>query len=241
MHFFDAHVHLTGYPTIRPVIEYSRSSETLLLSASVDRETSNQNIELGKLYGPTVKPFVGIHPSEATRATDVGWLEDAVTRATGIGETGLDPRYSEASEGSRQMRLFMAQLQLAENYAKPIQIHSRGAEVKCLEKLSSYRLTKVLLHWFEGEGVSSVASGRGYYISIGPAVLYSKRAARMASSYPEDLTLAESDGPVTFAPLGDVGGPLLIPSVVFAIAELRRKSFGEMAEVLIRNGSAFLK
>lgn len=240
MRFLDSHVHLTEYESVGSIVEYSHSSETLLLSASVNSKTSARNLELGERFRTVVRPFVGIHPSEATKEPTTEWLEGALLRARGLGETGLDPRYSEVSERSQQMALFSAQLDLAERTAKPIQIHSRGAEEACLEKLSSYHLAKVLLHWFEGEDANTIASERGYYVSIGPAVLCSKKISRIATGYPEELILTESDGPVTFAALGGAGGPSLIPSVVFCLAGLRKKKFGEMAEIVLRNGSAFL-
>jgi len=238
--FLDSHVHLSDYPAIAPLVEYCRSSETLLFSVSTDGKSSARSIALGRRYKGLVRPFVGVHPSEATAETSLVWLEEAIPDASGIGEVGLDPRYSEVAQSSPQMKIFSEQLALAEKSSKSIQIHSRRAERICLETLPSFRLSRVLLHWFESEELCSVAASKGYYVSVGPALLRSKRLARLAVEYPVDLLLAESDGPVSFAALGGVGGPALVPSVVFSLAYLKRTSFFEMAEVLLKNGLAFL-
>jgi TatD DNase family protein len=238
--FIDSHVHLTDYSQVETLVQYSVRTGTRLVSAATDKQTSRKCLDLGTRYGDVVDAFIGVHPSEVGRNPSLAWLEEAAMGATGLGEIGLDPRYSEVSEESRQMRSFMLQLQLAEKLGKPIQVHTRGAEGICLEKLASYRIAGVLLHWFEGETLASAASERGYYVSFGPALLYSRKLARMAGSYPEDLILTESDGPVSFAPLGGRGGPYLIPSVVFRLAEIRRRDFWDMGERISRNGSSYL-
>jgi TatD DNase family protein len=81
---------------------------------------------------------------------------------------------------------------------------------------------------------------RGYYVSFGPALLYSRKLQRMASGLDPALVLVESDGPVTFAPLGGAGGPALIPTVVFKLAELWNLTFSEAEDRILRNGLSYL-
>jgi len=238
--FVDSHVHLTDYGQLSSVLEYCRASETLLLSASIDRASSVRNLELGLQHANLVQPFVGVHPSEAEKAGSTGWLEEAVTSARGVGEVGLDPRYSPVGKGSQQVNLLMLQLGLAESAAKPVQIHTRGAIEACFDFLSSYGLRRVLLHWFEGEELAGFAASRGYYVSIGPALLRSKKVARIATAYPKDLLLTESDGPVSFAALEGAGGPYLMPTVVFYLAKQKGLDFWDMASIVAENGEAFL-
>jgi TatD DNase family protein len=238
--FIDSHLHLPLFQSPQEVLRDCVASETLLWSAAVDRASSAANLDLARRSSAYVHPFVGVHPSEAARGMDLAWLEGLLEQATGLGEVGLDPKYSEVAEGSPQMRILQTQIELAERKDKPVQVHTRDTARLCLEKLSSYRLRRVLLHWFEGEDEASTAAGRGYYISVGPAVLYSKKVVRVAATYPEDLILPESDGPLAFQALSGAGGPLLIPSVVFGLAQLRHRSFGEMAESLLNNGRSFL-
>ncbi len=237
--FIDSHVHLADYPEVWSLQAFASASETLLLAAGVDRDTSSRCLELAQLNPLTTRAFVGVHPSEAL-AGDTTFVSEIAPRATGIGEIGLDPKYSDTSPGGAQMKAFLRQLEVAEALGKPVQVHTRGAAAECLERLSSYRLGRVLLHWFDEEGLATEAASRGFYVSFGPAILYSKRTARIADAYPDELILTESDGPVGFKPLGGVHGPTMVPTVVFRIAEIKRRPFEEVAELVCRNGSAYL-
>lgn len=240
MRFLDVHVHLSDFAT-EEQLSYARRTGTRLVAAGVDAQTSSVNLELGSRLPGLVLPFVGVHPSEAEKAPGAAAaIERMAAGAAGIGEIGLDPKYSPVGEGSAQIIAFRSQLETAEREGKPVQVHSRDAEEACVGELATYRCRSVLLHWFEGEEMLEKVQGRGYYVSVGPALLYSKRLQRIAARSDQDLLLTESDGPVPYGPLGGVFGPFLVPSVVLKLAELRRASFEEMAERVAANGERFL-
>jgi TatD DNase family protein len=236
----DSHVHLSDYPAPEQQIRLATSCGIVLLAASVDKATSFRSLELAVNQPETVKSFVGVHPSEAGRTHDLSWLKDAVHRADGCGEMGLDPGYSEKSSLEEQTRVFSAQLGEAEKALKPVQVHGRGAETACLQQLASYTLPRVLMHWFEDERQARVVQDRGYYVSFGPALIYGRKLRRIAASYERDLVLAESDGPVPFAPLGGVEGPALIPSVVFELGRIWKTGFEEAQSTLSHNCARYL-
>lgn len=240
MRFIDSHVHLCEYPEHIPNLNLARSLEMILLSSSINRVTSMRTLEIARDEPSLVRAFLGVHPSGAETEDSLEWFEGALHEATGAGELGLDPRYSEVSPKSPQMNTFTRQLEAVEKAGKPVQVHSRGAEKQCLQALSSYGLKRVLLHWFQGEAELKEAYDRGYFISFGPALLHSKKLQRMASSLDPALILAESDGPVAFTSLGETGGPSLVPTVVFKLAELWKMSFSEGEERLLRNGLGYL-
>ncbi|MGD1055515.1 MAG: TatD family hydrolase [Nitrososphaerales archaeon] len=240
MRFIDSHVHLCEYREYRPSMNLARSSEAMLLSSSIDRASSMATLEIAKSEPSLVKAFVGVHPSEAGIGDDLEWFEGALHEATGAGEFGMDPNYSEVSPNSLQMTTFVKQLEAVEKAGKPVQVHSRGAEKECLGLLSSYSVKSVLLHWFQGEAELKEADDRGYFVSFGPALLVSRRLQRMASSLDPAFVLAESDGPITFAHLGGAGGPSLVPTVIFRLAELWKLTFSEAGQRLLWNGLRYL-
>ncbi len=240
--YYDCHLHLSECSDVESILNFARSEPFELFSVSVGVEGSRWNLELGRRQPEKVRAFVGIHPSEASRDQPLEELERLSRDADGIGEVGLDPKYSSVEEGSPQVRLFTEQLGLAERLGKPVQVHSREAEMACLDKLNSFHPPSVLLHWFEGEELASQAAGRGYYVSFGPALLYSKKLARIAKEYPGDLVLTESDAPVAYRALGElVAGPYLIPSVVFCLAKLKGVDFEEMETSLSENSRRYMK
>jgi len=135
--------------------------------------------------------------------------------------------------------LFKAQVEVAEHGKKPLQVHSRGAEDRCLDVLEGYALRSLLMHWFEGEESIGRVISQGHFISFGPAILYSKKLLRIAKRCPPEIVLVESDGPVTFAALGGAEGPGLVPSVAFKLADAWGKSFDEAVQRLSLNEKRF--
>ena len=239
MRFVDSHLHLYDAEACNHVA-LAAATHTLLVTCSEDRDTSSAALKEAEVYPGTVKAFVGVHPSRALGAESLSWLEHDLKRASGIGEIGLDPKYSEKGEGSVQMETFVAQLELAQEVRKPIQVHSRDAEKECLDALGGFTLGAVLMHWFQDEGFLQEVSERGYYVSYGPSLLYSKKLQRMARRSSRDMVLTETDSPVPFGPLGGVHGPSLVPSVVFKLAELWGEGFDDTRETLAGNAMRFL-
>jgi len=212
----------------------------MLLCCGVDKETSAQALRAAAHDPDTVKAFVGTHPSEAVREPDLGWFEGTLKAAAGVGEVGLDPKYSGIGPGSAQREAFTRQLEAALGDDKPVQVHSRGAEQECLETLESIRPKSVLMHWFQGETLLNKLTDRGYFISFGPALIYSKKLQRMASICDPGCVLTESDSPVTYGPLGGVHGSSLIPSVLFKLAELWGSTFEETSLLTTENALRYL-
>ena len=242
MAFCDAHLHLGDYPDAEGSTALARGAKIVLYSASTNLPDSERNLVFARRSPDLIKAFVGVHPSEADKGLEEKELESLSRHATGIGEVGLDPKYSAVTEGSAQLRIFRVQLELAERLGRPVQVHSRGAEQACLDNLGSFDPPSVLLHWFEGSEVAPKAAAEGYYVSFGPAILYSKKLAGIARSYPADLILTESDAPVTYSPLGEaVSGPSLIPSVVFFLSQLLGRGFAETANMVSENSKRYLE
>jgi TatD DNase family protein len=240
LNLVDAHVHLPAYPDPTDVIAIARGAGTSLLSCTVNEREALVNLRLRELYPETVLSFLGVHPSDVSDVLPSTVLGDLFSSADGVGEIGLDAKYSDASPGSDQMKAFVDQLVVAERLGKPVEVHSRGSEKSCLEVLSSFRLKSVLMHWFEGEEHINEVASRGYFVSVGPAVLYSKKLRRIAQLVPSGRVLTESDGPVAYKPLGDRGGPAMIPSVLFTLGGLRGISFEAEAQEVYDGFHSFM-
>lgn len=205
----------------------------------MDRKTSREALRLARDFPKQVLAFVGVHPSEA-KSESTGWLPSALAEATGLGEVGLDPTYSSVGPRGAQMKVILAELEMAERMKKPVQVHSREAETAALDVLDGFDFPGVLMHWLESEQALPRALGRGYFVSYGPALLYSKRLQRMAARSPPAQVLTETDSPVPYRPLG-ARGPSLVPSVVFRLAEIWGTRFDDAREILVANARRFLR
>jgi TatD DNase family protein len=213
-----------------------------LISCTVNAAEAPENLRVRSENPQNVRCFVGVHPSDATTGSlpSIG-LAPFLAQCDGIGEIGLDEKYSPTSEGSAQTEAFLDQLRVAEELGKPVQVHSRGSEQKCMDILGTFSLKTVLMHWFEGEALVSEAASRGYYFSLGPPLLYSKKLQRIARAVPAERLLTESDGPVSYGPLRGASGPNLIASVLFRLAEIRGERYVDLERLVEENAGRFLR
>ena len=234
----DSHLHLDATESSAS-LALAAASDMYLFTCGVDRETSEFGIRLSTTEN-AVKAFVGVHPSEALKEGSLRWLPTALGRASGVGEIGLDPKYSAIGVGSTQRKVFLAQLEAAEKGRKPVQVHSRGAEPECLDAMEEFGLKSVLVHWFQSEEILPRVLKTGYFVSFGPSLLYSRRLQRMAASCDPRQVVTETDSPVSYGPLGGVHGPYLVPSVVFKLAELWGSTFEDTRMTISRNALRFL-
>ncbi|MEM2567178.1 MAG: TatD family hydrolase, partial [Candidatus Bathyarchaeia archaeon] len=153
----------------------------------------------------------------------------------------LDYKYNKIWE--KQLKVFDEMLRLAEKLGLPVIVHSRGTTTQIVDMLPSYNLRRVLLHWFSNPiSVLPKAIEMGYYISEGPPTAYSSGIREIVKKVPATNLLTETDGPVRYfkSPFnGKITTPAFIPTVVNAIAEVKRVSVEEAADQIARNFEEF--
>jgi len=253
MKFVDAHIHLSDDEYVGCVDEVlgeaKGSGVVALVSNSMDLKTCVGSLELAKRHLGTVYVALGVHPWAVKGLGKHGLNQvlELVSSQKGnravvaVGEIGLDSKYMELWD--EQVRVFDSMLRLAEKLGLPAIIHSRGTTVQILDMLPSYRLKKVLLHWFS-KPVSALAKAmeRGYYITEGPPAVYSNDIRDVVKRVSLTNLLTETDGPVRFfkAPFqGRRTTPAFIPSVIRAFAEIKNKGVEEVAGQILRNFQEF--
>lgn len=240
---YDAHIHLSDpfyaddMPYILTTLKETRMRVCCVSTCVLDSEATLRLAQMSE----AVLPFVGIHP-ESAGSNDIDAISEMVTkhRVSGIGEIGLDPTYD--IDMKQQVRVFEAQLALAERHDLPVSVHSRKSLDDILEILKSYRC-RVLLHWFAG-GKSALrrTADMGLYVSYGPLSVYAADRRRIMSLTSPDRILVETDGPVPFSRCFDKlhAQPAFLPSVVFAAAHSLKCSYDDMLDMLYRNMRAYL-
>jgi len=255
MKFVDAHIHLSDEEyseCVDEVINEARSSNVVaLVSNSMDLETSTRSLELAEQYSGMVYAAFGIHPWNVNTLTEEE-LQQTIELVSekrqnkaliAIGEIGLDYKYEKIWD--KQLVVFTEMLRLAEKLDLPVIIHSRGTTAQIVEMLPSYHLEKVLLHWFSNPiSALSKAVDNGYYITEGLPTVYSNGIREVVRRTPLTNLLTETDGPVRFfkQPFnGKRTTPAFIPSVVEAIAEIKKLDVESTAEQIMRNFEDFFE
>ena len=251
--FVDAHVHLSDKEYAECIDEIIREARTAnvvaLVSNSVDLETSIKSLELAEKYADLVYAALGIQPvsvehlaeDELERTLNLISKQKMNKAMVAIGEIGLDANHM--SSWNDQLRVFDEMLHCAERMRLPVIVHSRGAAEQVIDRLPSYNLVRVLLHFFTGpfEALSK-ALENGYYVSEGPAAVYSEGIREIVGKVPITSLLTETDGPVRFykPPFkGKRTTPAFIPEVVRAIAKLKETSEHSAAEKIAGNFEQF--
>ena len=251
MKLIDAHVHLSDAEYTSHIDELVTDAKnagvTALVTNSMDLQTCQNDVKLAEKYPDLVYPALGIHPWNVNVIEDKELQEtiDFIQKQKGIvkaiGEIGLDYKYETIWE--KQTMVFDKMLRLAEKLELPVIIHSRGTTDKIVEMLPSYRLKRVLLHWFSHPmSALSKALDNGYFITEGPPVTYSNGIREVVEKTPITNLLTETDGPVTYwkQPFnGQLTKPSYIRNVVEAIAEIKKMQVEEVAQQIIRNFEVF--
>ena len=251
MRFVDAHVHLsdaeyTGH--VEELIADAKNAGVVaLVTNSMDLKTCRSDLILAEKYAGLVYPALGIHPwnvnvlGEGELEETIDLIANQKRAVKAIGEIGLDSKYETVWE--KQMMVFDRMLHLAETLDLPVIIHSRGTTEKIIDLLPSYRLRRVLLHWFSYPlSALDRAMERGYFITEGPPAVYSSGIREVIEKAPLTHLLTETDGPVTYykRPFkGQLTSPSFIRNVVEAVAEIKKMQVEEVAEQIAENFQVF--
>jgi TatD DNase family protein len=253
MRFVDAHIHLSDEEytkNIDDIIKEARQANVVgMVSNSMDLETSKRSLKLSEQYSGVVFGALGIHPWNVKGLTEEE-LEQTVElicenhkkkRIIALGEVGLDFKYMDIWD--KQVQVFDRMLRLAEELNLPVIIHSRGTTAKIVEMLPSYSIRKVLLHWFSNPiSILPKVVENGYYITEGPPTAYSNGIREVVKKIPLTHLLTETDGPVRFFKqpfAGKMTTPAFIPTVVNAIADIKKTDPTVIAEQIVKNFEEF--
>ncbi|HMK95320.1 MAG TPA: TatD family hydrolase [Candidatus Limnocylindrales bacterium] len=251
MKLIDAHVHLsdTAYAGhIDELIADAKAAGVVaLVTNSVDLATCLSDLKLAEKYAGLVYPALGVHPwnVNALKETELEQTIDLIRKqksaVKAIGEIGLDNKYETVWE--KQIMVFDKMLRLAETLDLPVIIHSRGTTDKIIEMLPSYRIKRVLLHWFSYPiSILYRAMDNGYFITEGPPATYSNGIREIVEKVSLTQFLTETDGPVTYRrpPYnGQLTKPSFIRSVIEAVAEIKKMPVDSVAQQIAENFEIF--
>jgi TatD DNase family protein len=189
---------------------------------------------------PDIYATVGVHPHDAAKATEETFarLGELLRhpKVLGVGEIGLDYHY-DLSPRETQREVFVRQVALARERAKPVIIHTREAWADTLALLGE---GPGILHCFsEGPEEAAQALERGFHVSFAGIVTF-PRAGRVhaaARMVPLDRLLIETDAPY-LAPVprrGKRNEPAYVIETARRVAELRNSTPEEVAAATTAN------
>ena len=257
--FVDSHCHLTfpelasNLPDIRRAMEEAKVDRALCICTTLEEFES---VHALAMEYDNFWCSVGVHPDNEG-VTEPG-LNDLVERSrlprvVAIGETGLDYYQMDERKGGRsvadmewQRDRFRTHIRAARQVGKPLVIHTRSSSSDTTAILreegedGAAGSAGGVFHCFtETAEVARAALDLGFYISFS-GILTFKSAQELrdvAAFVPLDRLLIETDSPY-LAPVpyrGKTNSPAYVPYVARQLAELRKVTVEEIAQVTSRN------
>jgi len=202
-------------------------------------------IRLADRY-PAIYATVGVHPHDASKAERETFQRLAELlrhpKVVALGEIGLDYHY-DFSPRDVQRDVFVEQMRVASDAAKPIVIHTREAwedTLSLIEKHWTPTGLPGIMHCFSGGPAEAARCIElGFYLSFGGIVTFPKalelqEAARTA---PADRILVETDAPY-LAPVprrGKRNEPAFVVETARKLAGLRGETLETIAAATTAN------
>ncbi|BCX79065.1 TatD family hydrolase [Campylobacter sp. 19-13652] len=191
----------------------------------------------------------GVHPYDI-EYFDLDYLVKFMSdsKCIAVGECGLDyfrfPKDEAAkqSEKSEQKRVFIAQIELAIKFNKPLIVHSREANEDTYQILAQYAddLKSAVLHCYNSSPrLLELANLGHFYYGIGGVLTFknAKSLVEILPQIPKDRLLIETDAPyLTPEPFrGQRNEPSYTDLVAKKIGELLNLSKDEVCEITTAN------
>lgn len=254
---FDVHAHYTDK---RFDTEYPGGADELLtrifsegvghiVNIATNIKNAREVIEQSARY-EGMYAAVGIHPTDVDPSADFDsemsalceMLDEArKNKIVSVGEIGFD-YYWQPYDPELQRRYFAAQMEIAEKYSLPVEIHDRDAHGDSFDMIRQYPRVRGILHSFSGSPeLAAELVKRGWYISFSGVVTFknARKLPDVAKNVPTERILLETDCPY-LAPhphRGATNHSGLMLHTAEKIAELRGLSVEEIIAATEKNAA----
>ncbi len=206
----DVHAHLDEVffgKDIDDMLGRSRKARVAAIIANgVDRNTNRQVLALAERHS-IIRPALGIYPMDKLRKEtgkdpdftadeELSFIASKAGGLAALGECGLDFSDSTEEEKKEQERIFMTLIEIAMKEKKPIIVHSRKAEERCIDLLEASGHKKIVMHCFSGKKalVERIRKNR-WYFSIPANIVRSEHFQKIVEETPMSQLLTETDAP----------------------------------------------
>ncbi len=250
---WDTHAHLDDKQFEADRIIVMQRAKDAGISTIVNightERSSTEAVSLASTY-PFIFATIGIHPHDAKDCTEKTWeLLQRLSQNPKVvawGEIGLD-YYRDLSPRDIQRKVFIHQIELANQIGLPVVIHNRDAHGDILQIIKKHRPEAGgVFHSYSGSWeMAKDLLKMGFYISFSGPITYknARHTLEVAANVPEDRFVVETDCPyLTPEPYrGKRNEPVYVRQVVMKIAQIKGISFEKTAELSSQNAKRLFR
>jgi TatD DNase family protein len=248
--FIDVHAHLDFFDDkkIASAIENAKKAGVgLIINAGINPERTKKTLEIMKKYD-IVKGSFGIYPTEMLETSEKEIDEQFKLirklfdegKVVAIGEVGIDMK--EGREPEKQKKNFERFVSLSLELGLPIIVHSRKAELECIEILEKRGAKKVIMHCFSGKSaLIERVMKNGWSFSIPANIKFSEHFQKLVKKVDISQLLCETDTPFLHPDKLKDNEPANVVESYKKIAEIKGLCLKECEEAIVENYKRLFK
>ena len=249
----DIHSHLDHSLLINKIDEIVQRAKNAglkhIITNGINPETNRICLELSKKYD-IIECGMGIYPRDALKKEvetgeaqlevkdfdideEIEFIKKNKNSIVAVSEVGLD---FVNGESQQQIEDFQKMIDLSEQLTKPIVIHSRKAELKCIEMLESSKNKKIIMHCFSGKKplVKRIANN-GWFLTIPTNVVRSYQFQENAKTVPITQLFCETDSPYLSPYKDQMNEPSFVMESYNKLAEIKNMDVIEVINNIYMN------
>ena len=249
----DIHSHLDHSLLINKIDEIVKRAKDAglkhIITNGINPETNRICLELSKKYG-IIKCGMGVYPRDALKKEaetgeaqlkvedfdideEIIFIKKNKNNIVAISEVGLD---FVNGESKQQIEDFEKMIGLSEHLNKPIVIHSRKAELKCVEMLESSKNKKIIMHCFSGKkSLVKRIVDNGCFLTVPTIVVRSFQFQENAKIVPITQLFCETDSPYLSPHKEQMNEPAFVIESYNKIAEIKNMDIDEVINNIYMN------
>jgi TatD DNase family protein len=252
----DIHAHLDHErfkKDLDEVIERARKAGVKrVITSGVNSVTNRMVLKIAEKYPDIVKVSFGLYPLDALAKEleegeasgfprdiqpinvdeELQWIMENKDKCVAVGECGMDFNWGR-EHIDEQKKVFGKVIELVEKIDKPIIVHTRKAELECIEMLESSNIKKIVLHCcMARKHLIKRAADNGWYMSIPPIITRLQHFQTMVDIVNISQLLTETDAPYLSPFPGERNEPAFVIETIKKIAEIKNVMPEEAANII---------
>ncbi len=253
--YVDVHAHLDHVRYIDDldkVVTNCRENNVTVVTCGVNKDSNRRVLEISEKYKDVVKAALGMYPFDVIGIgrdksysgripekfdvdEELEFIRKNKDKIVCISEVGMDKSIKE-HKIEKQKEIFMKIIELSEKIKKPMVIHSRKAELECIELLESCKHKRIVMHFFSGNfKLVKRIEDNGWFFSIPCSIDRLQHFQMISEKVSINQLLTETDSP--YAPPKGIekNEPMFVKNTVKIISEIKKMEEQEVKKNIFMN------